>query len=217
MLPAGATVPLTLQHHVTASRTPAGTPVYFRVARDVVVDGHVVIRAGTLVTGTMLDAASRDTSGRSGSIILGVRSVPGIDGAMVPVEADLARQATIAPGVHTYLERATTIDTTVLTGVSIDPERAEPLPAADPMAAYPLPLSVIESDFADSWTDPYRLHIERGGSLNICGNVPEAAWDRLVANSYVTATATSEDSVRYELTDAGRTFLGPMRRRASGK
>jgi hypothetical protein len=165
MLPAGATVPLTLQHHVTASRTPAGTPVYFRVARDVVVDGHVVIRAGTLVTGTMLDAASRDTSGRSGSIILGVRSVPGIDGAMVPVEADLARQATIAPGVHTYLERATTIDATVLTGVSIDPERAEPLPAADPMAAYPLPLSVIESDFADSWTDPYRLHIERSGSL----------------------------------------------------
>jgi hypothetical protein len=33
------------------------------------------------------------------------------------------------------------------------------------MAAYPLPLSDIESDFADSWTDPYRLHIERSGSL----------------------------------------------------
>ena len=32
---------------------------------------------------------------------------------------------------------------------------------------------------------------ERGGSLVVSGNVPEAAWDRLVANSYVTATATS--------------------------
>ncbi len=52
-----------------------------------------------------------------------------------------------------------------------------------------------------------RILSERGGSLVVSGNVPEAAWERLVANSYVTATATSEDSVLYELTDAGRAFL----------
>ena len=52
-----------------------------------------------------------------------------------------------------------------------------------------------------------RILGERGGSLVISGNVPDAAWDHLIANSYVTATATSEDSVLYELTDAGRASL----------
>ncbi len=164
-LPAGTTVPLTLQHHVTESRTPAGTPVYFRVARDVAVDGHVLIRAGTLVTGTMLDAGSHGASGRPETMSLEVRSVPGIDGVIVPVAADLARQGPVAPGVITYLERAATIDATVVHSISIDPERVEPLAAADPSAAYPLPLSVIEGDFANSWTEPYRLHIERNATL----------------------------------------------------
>ncbi len=52
-----------------------------------------------------------------------------------------------------------------------------------------------------------RILSERGGALLIGGNVPDASWDRLIANSYVTATARGEDSVLYELTDAGRAFL----------
>ena len=52
-----------------------------------------------------------------------------------------------------------------------------------------------------------RILSEHGDSVVIDGNVRDASWDRLVENSYVTATATSLDSVRYELTDAGRAFL----------
>ncbi len=52
-----------------------------------------------------------------------------------------------------------------------------------------------------------RILSEGGGSLVVGEDVEREAWDRLVANSYVTVTAKGEDSVLYELTDAGRAFL----------
>ncbi len=48
---------------------------------------------------------------------------------------------------------------------------------------------------------------ESGGSLVVAEEDRPTAWDGLVSSSYVTATATGTDSVRFELTDAGRAVL----------
>jgi hypothetical protein len=50
-----------------------------------------------------------------------------------------------------------------------------------------------------------RILSEGGGSLVVAEG--DEAWDRLVAGSFVTAAATGNDSVRYDLTDAGRAAL----------
>jgi hypothetical protein len=49
--------------------------------------------------------------------------------------------------------------------------------------------------------------LNESGPLVVAENARPPGWDRLLASGYVTATTTSEDSVRFELTDAGRAAL----------
>lgn len=74
-LPAGMQVNLELQHHVNSGYVPAGSPIFFRVANDVVIDGQTLIGKGTLVEGKMQQASVRGRVGKSGSMTLDVRSV----------------------------------------------------------------------------------------------------------------------------------------------
>jgi hypothetical protein len=43
-LPAGMSVPLELQHHINSGYVPVGSPIYFRVAKDVRIDGWSILR-----------------------------------------------------------------------------------------------------------------------------------------------------------------------------
>ncbi len=143
-LPAGMSVPLELQHHINSGFTPTGSPIYFRVAKDVMIEGQTLIAKDTLVKGRMEQAAERRMVGKSGSMALGVDSVQAIDGTSVPVEADLEKQgrsrsgATVAwtlfwglpglvtRGVNPYLEKGSKLLATVKSDQSIDPANAIP-------------------------------------------------------------------------------------------
>ncbi len=91
-LPGGTRFMLELAHHISSGRTPAGSPVFFRVANDVVAGGRVVIRKGTVVDGRMQAIGDRGVFGASGSINFGVRYVPAVDGQNVRVLATVANQ-----------------------------------------------------------------------------------------------------------------------------
>ncbi len=142
LLPAGMSVPLVLQHHVSSSYTPAGAPVYFRVARDVTIDGQTLIARGTIAKGSMAHATEPGMVGRSGSMNLQLDSVPAVDGTIVRIDADLDKQGRsrgaatvgwtifwglpglITRGVSPYLEKRAELVATVTSDATIDPANA---------------------------------------------------------------------------------------------
>jgi hypothetical protein len=143
-LPAGMSVPLELQHHISASYTPTGSPVYFRVAHDVTIDGQTLIAKGTLVKGRMERATERGMVGRSGSMTLEVDSVPAVDGTIVRVDAGLDKQGRsrgaatvgwtifwglpglVTRGVNPYMEKGAELIAAVTGEADIDPANAIP-------------------------------------------------------------------------------------------
>lgn len=82
---------LELAQHITSSQTPAGSPIYFRVVDDVLSQGRVLIRKGTVVEGRMQATSDRRMLGTSGAMNFGVRYVPAVDGQNVRVLASVAR------------------------------------------------------------------------------------------------------------------------------
>jgi hypothetical protein len=183
-LPAGMGVELELQHHVNSSYIPAGAPIYFRVAKDVVINGQVLIRAGTLVTGKMDEAQDRGMVGKSGSMKLGVHTVTAVDGTEIPIDADLSKQgrsragATVAwilfwgpaglvtHGVNPYLERGTSITGSVISEMSVDPSKsaAQTDAAAGAPAAAVIPITIVKEKFA-SGSSPFKFNIEKDKDL----------------------------------------------------
>jgi len=143
-LPAGMSVPLELQHHINSGYTPVGSPVYFRVAHDVTIDGQTLIAGGTLVTGHMERAAERRMLGKSGSMSVVVEAIRAVDGAVVRVDADLDKQgrsragATVAwtlfwglpglvtRGVNPYMEKGAELIAIIRDDATIDPANALP-------------------------------------------------------------------------------------------
>lgn len=53
LTPAGTKVGLTFLNPVDTAQTASGDNVHFKVAADVIVNGHVVIKNGTTLTGTV--------------------------------------------------------------------------------------------------------------------------------------------------------------------
>lgn len=182
-LAAGAPIELVLQHHVTSAYVPAGSPIYFRVGRNVEVDGRVAIVAGTLVEGQMTSASDRGMVGRSGTMSLGVRLVRAVDGTMVPIEAEVAKQGRsragatvgwtlfwglpglITKGVNPYLQRGAAIEATALAATMIDPDAWPAAPDTPPGEAAPTALAIEAHRFEKSHSTPYTLDIERGNEL----------------------------------------------------
>lgn len=142
-LPAGTNVLLVLQHHLNSGYTPAGTPVYFRVADDVLVGDQVLIAKNSLVVGQMAQASERGMVGRSGTMLVSVDSVPGVDGTRVSVDADLSKQGRsrgaatvgwtifwgipglITKGVNPYMEKGDVLSATVTSATPIDPAKVQ--------------------------------------------------------------------------------------------
>src|SRR5215472_12502502 len=56
LTPAGTKVGLTYLDPVDTAKTTPGDKVHFKIAADVIVNGYVVIKSGTLLTGTVSKA-----------------------------------------------------------------------------------------------------------------------------------------------------------------
>ncbi|MGH8313649.1 MAG: hypothetical protein ACRETU_00675 [Steroidobacterales bacterium] len=220
-LPAGMRVVLELQHHVTSGYVPTGSPIYFRVAKDVQIGGVTLIRQGTLVTGKMELASSRGMVGHSGSMSLGVRTVKAVDGTEVPVEADLSKQgrsrtgATVAwtlfwgipglvtKGVNPYLERGTNVEADVTTETAIDPAlEPPPAAAAEQSQSTVLPFTVKNFKFLNGTTDKLKFDIERSKDLKTVTfqtTLPAEVTDPLAILSTQGLVAVDGVPVPYEI------------------
>jgi hypothetical protein len=153
-LPAGTVVKLELQQTITSAYTPADSPIYFRVRDDILADGAVVIRRGTLVTGRMAQSDGRHMMAVSGSMSFGVRFVPAVDGQQIRVIAtqsmagrdrgDALTGWTIfwglgglmTHGVNAYMERGAVMEGQILSDKRIDLERAAAPTEAPPPTQY---------------------------------------------------------------------------------
>jgi len=60
------------------------------VGADVIVDGKVVIREGTAVSGTIEDAQSAEMMGREGQIAISINSTRAVDGTTVPLSGRIS-------------------------------------------------------------------------------------------------------------------------------
>jgi len=74
---------------VTSEFTPAGTEVAFRVMRDVVVDGRVIVRGGTLVKGVTRQSSQAGAYGKAGVLEITVAALTAADGSLVPLVAQV--------------------------------------------------------------------------------------------------------------------------------
>jgi hypothetical protein len=179
-LPAGMSVPLELQHHINSGYVPVGSPIYFRVAKDVRIDDHVLIRAGTLVLGKMDQAQKRGMVGRSGNMAFSMHTVTAVDGTTVPIEADLVKQgrsragATVAwtlvwgipglitKGVDPYVERGTEVDAIVVAEAIVDPEKAV---SAEVLPEIGTVMDIEKYKFGNSTSADIKFDIEREKDL----------------------------------------------------
>lgn len=75
-VPAGTPVMLVSLESVSSDTATAGSPVYFAVARDVVVDGTILIPAGEPVTGTIAHTSGVQAPSHNGHLIIRINRVP---------------------------------------------------------------------------------------------------------------------------------------------
>jgi hypothetical protein len=85
------TINLELLQTISSRYSDPDSSVYFRVQRDVIADGDVVVRAGTVVRGKLASLQDRGRIARSASLSLEVPFVPAVDGQAVRVIADMTR------------------------------------------------------------------------------------------------------------------------------
>lgn len=82
-IPAGTTVVLRYAETVSPATKTVGDSVILTVARDVEVDGKVVIKAGAMAKGEVVKSRTRNLIGIPAQISVSVRSVEAVDGTLV--------------------------------------------------------------------------------------------------------------------------------------
>ncbi|MGQ0429083.1 MAG: hypothetical protein ACT4UQ_04040 [Gammaproteobacteria bacterium] len=181
-LRSGTPVLLSLEHHVTSGYTPVGAMIHLRVAEDVMAGDRVVIRRGTPVRGRMRQAAGHAMMGASGSMTIGIDSVPAVDGQQLRVVASETRHGRdrsstasslamfgVLPGLvtrgeHSYLPRGSVLRAEILFGRRIATAAAAEPPAA-PTHDDAAGMTVARHRFSRSHTEPYRLDLGRDVKL----------------------------------------------------
>jgi hypothetical protein len=83
VVPDGTEVDLKLAETISSARAMVGQRIRFRVAKDVVVNGYVVIADGALAIGTVTKADPKKWAGRSGKLEMSLQDVTAIDGTKV--------------------------------------------------------------------------------------------------------------------------------------
>lgn len=72
---------------LTSEKANTGDPVQLEVDNNLVVDGAIVVAAGTPVRGTIASVTRASRMGRSGSISLRIESTQAVDEQRIPVRA----------------------------------------------------------------------------------------------------------------------------------
>ena len=91
-LTSGTPVILRLSDSINSSTARQGDTVTFEAARDVEVNGKVVISRGAIATGEVASVEKRAMLGEGGKLMVNLRSVRAVDGKEVPIRATLSQE-----------------------------------------------------------------------------------------------------------------------------
>jgi hypothetical protein len=83
VVPDGTEVDLKLAETISSARAMVGQRIRFKVAKDVVINGYVVIPVGALAIGTITKADPKKWAGRSGKLEMSLQDVTAIDGTKI--------------------------------------------------------------------------------------------------------------------------------------
>jgi hypothetical protein len=83
VVPDDTEVDLKLAETISSARAMEGQRIRFTVAKDVAIDGYVVIQAGALAIGTVTKASPKKWAGRSGKLEMSLQNVAAIDGTKI--------------------------------------------------------------------------------------------------------------------------------------
>lgn len=86
-LKAGTPVILELISGIKSNKAKSGQMVDFRVTSDVKANGVVVIPAGSIAKGQVIDSQKSGIFGQPGELIVAIKSVTAIDGTVIPLMA----------------------------------------------------------------------------------------------------------------------------------
>ncbi len=84
-LKSGTPVILATTTNITSKNVFAGNTVDFKVVSDVIVDGTVVIPAGTIAKGQVSNVSKASALGKGGELSIGINTINAIDGTLVPL------------------------------------------------------------------------------------------------------------------------------------
>jgi hypothetical protein len=86
-LPEGTRIAVRTMEQLSSATLKDGSPVTFAVVEDVVVDGEVVIKQGTPVRGTIVDAEAKRRMGRAGKLQYTVNETRAVDRSVIRLRA----------------------------------------------------------------------------------------------------------------------------------
>ncbi|HLW61056.1 MAG TPA: hypothetical protein VKV57_14210 [bacterium] len=79
-VPAGTPIGLQFVTGVDSRKTTAGNRVHFKVTGNVIVNRHVILRAGAPASGTVTQVGKPGVFGKSAKVVVGFISATGVDG-----------------------------------------------------------------------------------------------------------------------------------------
>jgi hypothetical protein len=86
-LPDGTRIAVRTMERLSSATVKDSDPVTFAVIEDVIVDGEVVIKQGTPVRGTIVDAQAKRRMGRAGKLQYTVNETKGVDRSPIRLRA----------------------------------------------------------------------------------------------------------------------------------
>lgn len=98
ILAEGTAVSISLAKDVSSKDAQRGDKVNFTVDEDLVADGQVIIKKGTLATGSVIYAEKGGYMGKSGKLALQVESTITSDGESIPLRAALGGEGNAKTG-----------------------------------------------------------------------------------------------------------------------
>jgi len=87
-VPGGTYVVIELMENLNSKLSQTGDKIYCRVVEDVVVDGHVLVKAGALAVGQVKDLKGSASVGKAGSLNFIIKYVEAVDGQQIRMVRD---------------------------------------------------------------------------------------------------------------------------------
>jgi hypothetical protein len=90
IIPAGTPFKVALDRDISSASVNQGDTVSFHMTSDYSEFGHVLIKQGTVVRGTVAHVDRREAGGNPGTVTVQVRSVRAVDGTRIPLRGSKA-------------------------------------------------------------------------------------------------------------------------------